>query len=100
MTGADLREAREISGKLQKDIAKETGIDTATICRYELGHRDAGFIRFENLLTAYGYRIIPPHETACDIAPYPAPKIDRIRMTEWERIDEAVRKILSGAIHG
>ena len=97
MTGADLREAREISGKLQKDIAKETGIDTAAICRFERGHRDAGLIRFEKLLTAYGYRIIPPYKTVCDIAPYPTPKIDRDRMTEWERIDEAVRRILKGA---
>ena len=49
-------------GKTQKQIAAELGISKYAVCRYEKGQRDGNFIKLENLLKAYGFRIVGPDQ--------------------------------------
>lgn len=60
MTGSELRRARTLANKTQTQIAEETGLDKAVVCKYEKGLRDGTLAKIEKLLGAYGFRIIGP----------------------------------------
>lgn len=58
MTGAELKMARELAGKMQKEIAEKAGTDCARISRIEAGNADRMLKGFEKILNAYGYEIV------------------------------------------
>jgi transcriptional regulator with XRE-family HTH domain len=62
MTGAELRRARTLTNKTQKQIADETETDKSRICRIEKGMADRMLETYERILKAYGFRIVGPDQ--------------------------------------
>lgn len=98
MTGADLKRIRTNGGVSQAEIARRSGVSRQRICLLEQGRGEAMLNSFCRILTAYGYKITPPANSMPAI--YPAPKITKKMLQDWERTDNLVRRILNGAIHG
>lgn len=98
MTGADLKRIRTNGGVSQAEIARRSGVSRQRICLLEQGRGEAMLNSFCRILTAYGYTITGPQNDVPAI--YPAPKVTKKMLQDWERTDEMVRRILNGAIHG
>lgn len=95
MTGADLKRIRTNGGVSQAEIARRSGVSRQRICLLEQGRGEAMLNSFCRILTAYGYTITGPRNDVPAI--YPAPKVTKKMLSDWERTDEMVRRILKGA---
>lgn len=96
MTGADLKRIRTNGGVSQAEIARRSGVSRQRICLIEQGRGEAMLNSFCRILTAYGYKITPPANNMPAI--YPAAKITKKMLSDWEQIDKTVRKYIAGEI--
>lgn len=62
MTGSELRRARTLANKTQKQIADEVGANKSRVCRIEKGMADRMLETYERILKAYGFRIVGPDQ--------------------------------------
>ena len=96
MTGTDLKRIR-INGELsQAEIARRAGVSRQRIFMLEQGRSDRSLANWAKILTAYGYKITPPANNMPAI--YPAAKITKKMLSDWEQIDKTVRKYIAGEI--
>lgn len=96
MTGADLKRIRQNGGVSQAEIARRSGVSRQRICLLEQGRGEAMLNSFCRILSAYGYTITGPKNDVPAI--YPAPKITKKMLSNWEQIDKTVRKYITGGI--
>lgn len=94
VTGSTLKSARENARLSQSEMAELSGVDPARISRLERGNSDRMLKGYARILEAYGFQIMPK--------PYRLEKIDWLgeSLSEWERIDRAVRHYINGYLRG